>query len=336
MSTCVTTETCLDECEVDNGGKVEAVRTTMEPRFDANGCRDRWGGLKRPNRRNPGKYFIHIGKGHFVPMNCPIGTRFDLVECDCLNGDGQDEHFLDDVPAFEEEPEEIHAWLYFPFDENMQDYSNHRLWVTPVVFGGAWIDQRVRVYGRGSARISSSGIAVPGLSGADFRDHLTIAMWVKCYSVNSLCQGDLFANGNSKATPTIRLQLLELIDSANEKKVGIELSILVSSQEQPVSLLYPLPRHSALASWTHFGMRYDGFALSLFINGTLINEVPAEGMVGVSMTQIVVGGVVENPNQFRGYIDEVIVIPVALDDPGMRGLLRADMARLAHDGWIKV
>lgn len=81
----------------------------MEPRYDANGCRDRWGGLKRPNRRNTTKYFIHIGKNNFVPVNCPLETGFDSTECDCLNGDGEDESFMADLPPVEIEPEEIHV-----------------------------------------------------------------------------------------------------------------------------------------------------------------------------------------------------------------------------------
>src|SRR4030095_2439569 len=72
------------------------------------------------------------------------------------------------------------------------------------------------------------------------------------------------------------------------------------------------PTASPVGNWTHVALTYDGAALRLYVNGTVVATQAAAGTVEANTKPLRIGGNVPYGEFFQGIIDEVRVYNRAL------------------------
>ena len=78
----------------------------------------------------------------------------------------------------------------------------------------------------------------------------------------------------------------------------------------------------AANSWSYLAVTYDGSAVRLYVNGSLVSSTPKTGALATSTNQLQIGGDSLYGQYFSGLIDEVRIYNVALS----AGQIQTDMA----------
>jgi glucose/arabinose dehydrogenase len=167
---------------------------------------------------------------------------------------------------------------------------------TGTLVGATWTGSG-KINGALSFNGTSSRVDVPNASSLQLTTAMTLEAWVNPTTITSKWR-DVIYKGRDN-------YFLEASSTNAGKPVGAGIIGGVNTKAIGTAAL-------ATNTWTHLATTYDGAALRLYVNGTLVRTTPVTGTIATSTNPLQIGGDSIFGQYFAGTIDEVRIYNTAL------------------------
>ncbi|RPH91987.1 MAG: T9SS C-terminal target domain-containing protein, partial [Calditrichaeota bacterium] len=88
---------------------------------------------------------------------------------------------------------------------------------------------------------------------------------------------------------------------------------------------------SHVDEWHHFAGTYDGFTISIYVDGELRNTAEHEGFIDITQDPVYLGTNSSYLDRgFNGFLDEVCIYSVALDENQIRAVYETSLSEVAQ------
>jgi hypothetical protein len=188
---------------------------------------------------------------------------------------------------------------YWPFEDNWNDYSGYGNNADPASCTPNCPTFTAGKVGKGFVT-SSSGINVPDSSSLDLANSLTLSVWVKVSSLDSL-KTFIFKDQEY----WLRQDNSLILDISN---VWVYLSGGWEPRASGATTL-------AVGRWYHVAATWDGSTITLYLNGVKESSSPRTGTVSPTTNVVSIG-----TNVAGTYIDEAMIFKRALSSDEIKAL----------------
>lgn len=157
-----------------------------------------------------------------------------------------------------------------------------------------------------------------GMDELNFKDALTVSLWLKAPAGGKSPPSSLVAKGNN----TWRLQ-----SAADHKSVSFALTGPLTTGKTNVSPpMLKTRRPLDDGQWHHLAGVYDGQRVTLYLDGNLEDSVAASGLVAVNTEPVMVGqNSMGRTEPFKGWVDDVRLYGRGLADKEIKALHQAEI-----------
>lgn len=242
-----------------------------------------------------------VGNGEEVIWVAPLTSGFYWVRCCVTDGRGG---WAQDSLSFQVRdlslPQIGDPVLYLPFCRSSEDFSGLRNHgeahnVLPCVDRHGITDMAYDFDG------STSYIQVPANASLNFRDAISVSLWIKPTQLFTNRETYPLSHGNWENRWKISITPAQRVRWTVKTTAGIrdlDSKVTISAQQ-----------------WYHIVAVYDGADLRLYINGQLDNRATFQGKILTTDIDLMVGQVLPGNSQynFKGVIDDIRLYDYTLD-----------------------
>ena len=166
---------------------------------------------------------------------------------------------------------------------------------TGTLAGATWTDSG-KINGALSFNGTSSRVDVPNTTSLQLTTAMTLEAWVNPTTVTSTWRDVIYKGRND--------YFLAATNSAGKPVGEGFIGGVITKAIGPSKLV--------IGTWTHLATSYDGTAIKLYVNGTLVGTKTAAGAIRTSANPLQIGGDSIFGQYFTGKIDEVRIYNTAL------------------------
>ncbi|KAI0218708.1 hypothetical protein LSAT2_029577 [Lamellibrachia satsuma] len=238
--------------------------------------------------------FVMPAPGQDVIMNCPVGTVFDLSECNCvLSLSPQTTTQTTSTTTVVAVPDEVTC---VNFDSGWNGFaSTNWVYVQPIN-----VDREPSAFVNSAAKFDGYGhLEIPRFSNSYGRwKQFAVSFCYKRSSVGGTATQGLVNNGNCVSAPSISI-------TSGQGTIAA----LLTTESGTVTV-------SGIAAaddvWHHVDLSYDGMQVHLCVDGTCHLMGQSQGAIGERHCPMVIGQLEASGSGFTGYMDELCFYDKAL------------------------